>query len=105
MHSKGGIMNITGTHAPQTAIPTQDQLLYINYHKLKEIAEQYGKHTQHIIIVGDFNAKIVKRLPEEREGILDNMSLILKTSRSMNYQNRNLKIENCSFHFAWTKTM
>ena len=100
MHSKGWIMNIPGTHAPHSAIPTQDKLLY--YHKLKEITEQYGRHNQHII-VGDSNAKIVKRLPEEKG--LDNISLILKTSRSMNYRNHNWKIENCSFHFAWTKTM
>lgn len=35
------------------------------YHrKLKEIPEKYGRHSQHIIVV-DFNAKIVKRLPEK----------------------------------------
>ena len=48
MHSKGGIMNIAGTHAPHSAIPTQDKLLC---HKLKEIAEQYGKHNQHSILL------------------------------------------------------
>ena len=59
-------MNLTGTHAPHSAKPSSEKTRY--YEKLREITTQYGRHNQHIIL-GDFNAKLLKSLPEEREHI------------------------------------
>ena len=59
-------MNLTGTHAPHSAKPSSEKIHY--YEKLREITTQYGRHNQHIIL-GDFNAKLLKSLPEEREHI------------------------------------
>jgi endonuclease/exonuclease/phosphatase family metal-dependent hydrolase len=66
LRSKGGTMNLTGTHAPHSAKPSSEKIRY--YEKLREITTQYGRHNQHIIL-GDFNAKLLKSLPEEREHI------------------------------------
>ena len=59
-------MNLTGTHAPHSAKPSPEKARY--YQQLKEITSQYGQQNQHIIL-GDFNAKLLKSLPEEREHV------------------------------------
>ena len=67
LRSKGGRLNITGTHAPHAAKPQQDKESYYKF--LRSIARTFGKHKQHIIIVGGFNTKLLRRLPEESEHI------------------------------------
>ena len=59
-------MNITGTHAPHSAKSTLEKTQY--YQTLGRICNTYGDHNQHFIL-GDFNAKLSKRLPEEMEHI------------------------------------
>ena len=66
LKSKGGVMNITGTHAPHSAKSTLEKTQY--YQTLGRICNTYGNHNQHFIL-GDFNAKLSKRLPEEMEHI------------------------------------
>jgi hypothetical protein len=48
LRSKGGTMNLTGTHAPHSAKPSSKKIRY--YEKLREITTQYGRHNQHIIL-------------------------------------------------------
>ncbi len=59
-------MDITGTHAPHSVKPTLEKTLH--YQTLGQICNTYGNHNQHFIL-GNFNAKLFKRLPEETEHI------------------------------------
>ena len=64
--SKGGTFTITGTEAPHSAKSTEEKIRY--YKDLREIDRTDGNHLRHFI-VGDFNAKLFTRHPEEADHI------------------------------------
>ena len=65
---------------------------------MKEITAQYGRQNQHFIL-GDFNAKLLKSLPEEREHvgphIFNPESQGIETLPEAQVENREMFVEFC----------
>ena len=89
-------MNLTGTDAPHSAKPSPEKARYSQ--QLKETTAQYGRQHQHIILV-DFNAKLLKSLPEEREHvgphIFNPESQGIETLPEAQVENREMFVEFC----------
>lgn len=96
LKSKGGVMNITGTHAPHSAKSTLEKTQY--YQTLGRICNTYGNHNQHFIL-GDFNAKLSKDF-QKKWNTLDPTYLTPTIGIFMRYPKHSWKTESCLLSFV-----
>ena len=67
MQAKIGLLNITNTHVPHAGSSTK--IKNEHYRLLERIDDEYGKTPNIHILGGDWNARLVERLPAETETI------------------------------------
>jgi len=88
LRSKGGTLDITGTHAPHCQIYRRKERYYKN---LREIARTYENHGQHFI-TGDLNCP---QGTPKRQITLGHASLTLTTMTLKMFRRHNMKTRKC----------